>query len=125
MGGRILAELELTLIAEDLQFPEGPVAMADGSVILVEIQRKTLTRVAPDGRRTIVAELGGGPNGAAIGPDGAMYITNNGGSFQYHTVNGMNIPGPTPPDHKGGYIQRVDLKSVSYTHLTLPTIYSV
>ena len=120
MGGNVLAELELTLVAEDLQFPEGPVAMADGSVILVEIQRKTLTRVAPDGRRTIVAELGGGPNGAAIGPDGAMYITNNGGSFQYHTVNGMNIPGPTPPDHKGGYIQRVDLKTgdikTLYTH---------
>ncbi len=115
-----MADLELTLLADDLQFPEGPVAMADGSVILVEIQRKTLTRVARDGTKSIVAELGGGPNGAAIGPDGAMYITNNGGSFQYYTVNGINIPGPTPPDHTGGYIQRVDLKTgeikVLYTH---------
>jgi len=28
--------MELKLVGEGLQFPEGPVAMADGSVILVE-----------------------------------------------------------------------------------------
>ena len=70
--------MELKLIADGLQFPEGPVAMADGSVILVEIRRGTLTRVTPDGKRSTVAELGGGPNGTAIGPDGAAYICNNG-----------------------------------------------
>jgi sugar lactone lactonase YvrE len=56
-------------ITSGLQFPEGPVAMAAGSVIVVEIRRGTLTRVRPDGRHEIVAELGGGPNGAAVGPD--------------------------------------------------------
>jgi gluconolactonase len=103
--------MNIERVTEGLQFPEGPVAMADGSVILVEIQRKTLTRVTPDGRQAVIADLGGGPNGAAIGPDGAVYIANNGGSFTYHPMNGLNIPGATPPDHKGGLIQRVDLKT--------------
>jgi gluconolactonase len=109
--------MDIQLVAEHLQFPEGPIAMADGSIVLVEIQRKTLTRVTPDGKTQVIAELGGGPNGAAVGPDGAVYIANNGGSFTYHEVNGLNIPGATPAGHKGGSIQRVDLKSGAVTTL--------
>lgn len=101
--------MNIQLVAEGLRFPEGPVVMADGSILLTEIQAGVLTRVWPDGRKETAAEVGGGPNGAAIGPDGAVYVTNNGGSFQYMEVNGLNIPGPTPPDHQGGSIQRVDL----------------
>jgi gluconolactonase len=63
--------MNFEVVAEGLQFPEGPIAMVDGSVLVVEIRRQTLTRVWPDGTQEIVAELGGGPNGAAIGPDGA------------------------------------------------------
>ena len=37
-------------LATGLQFPEGPIAMDDGSVLLVEIARGTLTRVTADGR---------------------------------------------------------------------------
>ena len=66
-------------IADGLQFPEGPIAMPDGSVIVVEIARGTLTRVLLDGRKEVIADTGGGPNGAAIGPDGACYVCNNGG----------------------------------------------
>ena len=44
--------------------------LADGSVLLVEIFAGTLTRVSPGGTKTIVARPGGGPNGAALGPDG-------------------------------------------------------
>lgn len=62
----------MRVVAEDLWFPEGPVWLPDGSIVLVEIRRGTLTRVWPDGRKSIVANLGGGPNGAALGPDGAM-----------------------------------------------------
>ena len=62
---------EMKLIADGLKFPEGPIAMPDGSILLVEIARGTLTRVTPDGKKEVVAEPGGGPNGAAIGPDGA------------------------------------------------------
>jgi gluconolactonase len=101
--------MKVQQVAEGLGFPEGPIAMADGSVILVEIEAGLLTRVTPDGRKSTVAEVGGGPNGAAIGPDGAVWITNNGGSFEFIKQNGLNIPGPTPESHMGGYIQRVDL----------------
>lgn len=103
--------MDLTLVADGLQFPEGPIAMADGSVLLVEIQRRTLTRIGSDGARETVSDLGGGPNGAAIGPDGAVYVANNGGSFNFHDMGGLNVPGPTPASHQGGAIQRVDLAS--------------
>ena len=66
-------------VATDLLFPEGPVALTGGSALVVEIARRCLTRVLPDGRKEIVATPGGGPNGAAIGPDGHCYVCNNGG----------------------------------------------
>ena len=103
---------ELREITSALQFPEGPIAMSDGSVILVEIQRGTLTRVLPDGTQKIIAETGGGPNGAAIGPDGHVYVCNNGG-FEWHEGGGLTLPGDQPADYTGGSIQRVDLASGS------------
>ena len=98
-------------VAEGFEFPEGPIAMADGSVILTEIKGQRLTRVTPDGRKETLVQTGGGPNGAAIGPDGAIYITNNGGSFEWLDNQGLCIPGPTPASHTGGSIQRFDLRS--------------
>ena len=64
----------MKLIAEGLRFPEGPIWLDDGSLLVVEIRARCLTRIRPDGRREVVAELGGGPNGAAIGPDSACYV---------------------------------------------------
>ena len=110
-------DLDLHLVADGLAFPEGPVVMADGSVILVEIAGPRITRVAPDGTKTTVAEPGGGPNGLAIGPDGALYVCNNGGRFTWHDVDGMTIPGPPPAEHEGGSIQRIDLASGAVTTL--------
>ena len=66
-------------VAQELQFPEGPVARPDGTALVVEIRRGSLSRVGTDGSVDVVADLGGGPNGAAIGPDGACYVVNNGG----------------------------------------------
>lgn len=103
--------MEAQVIAEGFLFPEGPIAMNDGSVILTEIKGQRLTRVTPDGKKETMVETGGGPNGAAIGPDGAIYITNNGGSFEWLDVQGMTVPGPTPASHTGGMIQRFDLKT--------------
>ena len=70
---------DVEVVAEGLLFPEGPIALPDGSVILVEIAGGRLSRVYPDGRTEVVAETGGGPNGAAYGPDGRIYVCNNGG----------------------------------------------
>jgi gluconolactonase len=105
---------EVREVATGLQFPEGPVALPDGSTVLVEIGAGTLSRVKPDGTVEVVADLGGAPNGAAIGPDGACYVVNNGG-FCWTEVGGMRIPldlatGSNEPENfEGGWVERVDL----------------
>ena len=45
----------ITERARGLRFPEGPIAMLDGSIVLVEIERQTLSRVHPDGAVSVVA----------------------------------------------------------------------
>jgi len=102
---------EIVEIASGLRFPEGPVWLPDGSIVLVEIAAGEITRIRPDGARERVAAPGGGPNGAALGPDGRLYVANNGGSFTFGQVGGLTVPGPTPPGHEGGRIERIDLDS--------------
>lgn len=111
--------MDFTLVTDGLSFPEGPVILADGSVLVVEIRSGRLTRVAPDGTRTVVAELGGGPNGAAIGPDGAVYVCNNGGLEFFDAAPDLAVPGHAPPDYVSGSIQRIDLASGAVTTLYL------
>lgn len=94
-------------VTTGLRFPEGPVALKDGSVLVVEIARKSLTRVFPDGRKEVVATPGGGPNGAAIGPDGKCYICNNGG-FDF-ADEPCTRPIGQAKDYSGGRIERIDL----------------
>jgi len=94
-------------LATGLRFPEGPVAMPDGSVVLVEIERRTLSRVTPDGRIEVVAHLGGGPNGAAMGPAGKIYVTNNGG-LKFVDRPGKLFPVAQADDYVTGSIQIVD-----------------
>ncbi|MBX3540889.1 MAG: SMP-30/gluconolactonase/LRE family protein [Chelatococcus sp.] len=95
------------VIAEGLRFPEGPVACGDGSLLVVEIASGALTRVGPDGVVRRLATIAGGPNGLAVGPDGAYYVCNNGG-FLWHEDNGVLRPTGTPPDYVGGRIERID-----------------
>ena len=114
----VYRNLPITDVADGLKFPEGPIAMADGTVILVEMFGPRLTRVHPDGRTETIAEIPGGPNGAAIGPDGAVYVCNNGGAFTPVDLGGMMVPGPFDPDrYIGGRIQRVDLHTGAVTDL--------
>ncbi|MFL6689448.1 MAG: SMP-30/gluconolactonase/LRE family protein [Alphaproteobacteria bacterium] len=103
--------MNLRELATGLAFPEGPVAMEDGSVVVCEIAAGRLTRVKPDGERQTVAKPGGGPNGLAVGPDGALYVCNNGGSFTFAERQGLTIPGHAPEDHAGGRIERVNLST--------------
>ncbi|WP_448586946.1 SMP-30/gluconolactonase/LRE family protein [Thermaurantiacus sp.] len=100
--------MQFTVVAEGLAFPEGPVWLDDGSILVTEIAAGRLTRVTRDGRTQTIAEPGGGPNGAAIGPDGAVWVTNNGG-FRWATIEGMLIPGGAADDYETGRIERIDL----------------
>ncbi|SDC82917.1 gluconolactonase [Sphingomonas sp. YR710] len=104
------------ILASGLGFPEGPVALADGSVLFVEIARGRLSRAWPDGRVTVVADLGGGPNGCAIGPDKAAYIANDGG-IAFRSTDGRTMVAGVPPTYIGGSIQRVDLETGAFRTL--------
>ena len=101
--------MELKELTSGLRFPEGPVALPDGSVLVVEIAAGRLSRIER-GERTVVAHLGGGPNGAALGPDGRCYVCNNGG-FRWSERNGRLLPSLTADDYEGGRIEAVDLAS--------------
>jgi gluconolactonase len=98
------------VMASGLLFPEGPIAMPDGSVILVEIARETLSRVQPDGRVEVIAKIPGGPNGAAFGPDGRIYVCNNGG-FEWHKEHGTHRPTMQASNYATGSIEVFDPKT--------------
>lgn len=114
-----MLKLKGRVLAKGLKFPEGPVVMPDGSVLVVEIQGQRLMRVLPNGDLKVAAHLGGGPNGAALGPDGCCYVCNNGG-FSWRTDDGFTRPTGESADYTGGCIQRVNLADgkveTLYTH---------
>lgn len=104
---------EFELVAEGLGYPESPKYLPDGSILLVDIKNECLSRINPDGSQEVVAQLNGGPNGLALGPDGKAWIANNGG-FNWEVLslpNGQSINFGTtqPDDYKGGWIESVDM----------------
>jgi len=103
----------MQVLASGLQFPEGPVAMQDGSVLLVELAGQCLTRVSADSVVERVAEIPGGPNGAAVGPDGNIYICNNGGGLRWvregDTIRAAGMG--KPEEYLGGSIDVVNMRT--------------
>jgi gluconolactonase len=79
--------------------------MADGSVILGEIAGSAVTRVASDGGKTVIGSAGGGPNGLARSPDGALYLCNNGRNEC--AQGGFLSTGPSK-DYQCGHIRRIN-----------------
>jgi gluconolactonase len=104
-------------LATGLSYPEGPVVLAGGDIACVETLAGRLTRVGRDGRVQLIAELGGGPNGAAIGPDGRCYVCNNGGLTREDLARfaSGDDTGEIPPP--GGAIQVVDLATGEFETL--------
>jgi gluconolactonase len=102
--------MDVRPLAQGLEFPEGPVALLDGSVLLVEIAAGAIARISPDGTKATVARSGGGPNGAAIGPDGKCYVCNNGG-FEWLAEGVHRRPIGQARDYAGGRIERIDLET--------------
>jgi gluconolactonase len=83
-------------------FPEGPVWLGPERVAFTEIRGQRVS-LWDHGRTSLVAKTGGGANGATLGPDGALYVANNGGLSFGH--EGMW----QAPDAIPGRIQRVTL----------------
>lgn len=109
---------EFVEVARGLEFPEGPIAMPDGSLVVVELFGERLTRILPDGTHRTIAEIPGGPNGAAVGPDGAFYLCNNGRTALRVEWEGVVLPGAFRPErYIGGRIQRVDPATGEVTDL--------
>ncbi len=99
---------DVTILATGLGFPEGPVVCPDGSIILTEIRNNQCSRITQDGKVSVFSRCGGGPNGLAYGPDGALYLCNNGGS---RYVEGHSMGIAPHPDYKFGSVQRLDPKT--------------
>ncbi len=100
----------IDVVATGLRFPEGPIALPDGDLLVVEIAGGSLSRISAAGRHDVIAEMGGGPNGAAMGPDGKCYVCNNGG-LEWIERRGRIFPGDQAADYSGGRIERVDLNT--------------
>ena len=109
----------MDVVADGLRFPEGPIAMPDGSVLLVEIAAGVISRVSSDGSVDLVADTGGGPNGIALGPDGRVYVCNNGGFPTFIDNKGRTRIAEGVGGWTGGSIQAVDIDSG-----TVETIYT-
>ena len=106
--------MKRTVLATGLQFPEGPVWLGTRRVAFTEIRGQCVS-LWHDGTLARVARTGGGANGATLGPDGALYVANNGGLSLGHEGRW------TAPDAIPGRIQRVTLAGeVSDVAVELP-----
>jgi gluconolactonase len=102
------------VLADGFAFPEGPVWLAPERVVLTEIRGQCVS-LWDHGTVTRVARTGGGANGATLGPDGALYVANNGGIALGHEGAWF------APDPIAGRIQRVTLDgAVSDVAVDLP-----
>ena len=97
-------------VADELSFPEGPVSLPDGSILVTEIAAGQLTKINTSGDKVLVAQLNGGPNGAAIGPDGRVYVCNNGG-MKFFEKDGCFLPRLSTYESANGWIEAIDLKT--------------
>lgn len=114
------------IITKGLEYPESPVYCEDGSVLLVEVKGEKLTRVLPNGDKETVANIKGGPNGVAIGPDedgvSQAYVLNSGG-FEWSQFPPppaepqIWVSGLQPESYIGGRVQKVSLDNGAVTDL--------
>ena len=78
--------MAVTTWVEGLKFPEGPVLMPDGSVLLSELLGNRVVQIWEDGTKKVIAQPAGMPNGLAFGPDGFLYCANMGGLLEPEKV---------------------------------------
>jgi len=95
--------------ATGLGFPEGPVALPDGSIAFVDLLHGNV-RAYRGGALREIAKVPGAPNGMRLGADGLLYICNNGG-IAPESLARLHFAEPMI----AGCLQRLDLKGAIET----------
>lgn len=70
--------MEVVVLASGLGFTEGPVLRRSGAIVVTAVPDGRVYSIA-GGTTEVLAVTGGGPNGAAEGADGSLFIAQNGG----------------------------------------------
>jgi len=79
-------------LASGLGHPEGPDILPDGRIVMVETYTSKIIAWSPDRGIHDYADCGGGPNACMLGSDGAVYITQNGGTVGAWRAERMSVP---------------------------------
>jgi gluconolactonase len=79
-------------LADGLGHPEGPDILPDGRVVMVETYTSRIVAWSRERGVHTYADCGGGPNACMLGSDGAVYITQNGGTVGAWRAEVMSVP---------------------------------
>src|ERR1700744_5315559 len=74
--------MQWRVVASGLGVLEGPVFTQSGALVMTSMDYGHVYAIDGEGPR-ILAVTGGGPNGAAEGPDGTLYVTQSGGKNRH------------------------------------------
>jgi gluconolactonase len=104
--------MEMRFVADNLNFPGGLLVLDNVDVLVAEMSAGVLTRIGAGGTRSQFARTGGAPTAAALGPDRAIYVCNNGTprAVREKLPDGRTAyrpPRPSEVPAAGGEIQRV------------------
>jgi len=82
----------IDVLATGLGHPEGPDILPDGRVVMVETYGSRILAWSAELGIHVYADCGGGPNACMLGGDGALYITQNGGTVGAWRADVMSVP---------------------------------
>ena len=82
----------VTTLVEGLGHPEGPDVLPDGRIVMVETYTGKLVAWSSELGLHDYALCGGGPNACVLGSDGAVYLTQNGGTAGAWKAAVMSAP---------------------------------
>ncbi|MCY4125548.1 MAG: SMP-30/gluconolactonase/LRE family protein [Pseudomonas sp.] len=103
-------EPKIEVLTSGLGFIEGPLIEHD-VIYLCDIQAGLIKKVV-GGKASILANVGGGPNGLAFGPQGYLYVANNGGSMRWKDRDWLILSHGFECQGYDSRIERIDLSTL-------------
>ena len=85
-------ERPIETLVDGLGHPEGPDILPDGRIVMVETYTGKIVAWSAERGLHDYAHCGGGPNACMLGSDGAVYITQNGGTAGAWKAEVMGVP---------------------------------